>query len=416
MSDKKIFVSAELRGKTYLVGYLWSHFSKNHESASFQYDETWLANPICYSLEPQLPLTSGNFHTPSGKASFGAIGDSAPDRWGRILMRRAQLHEKKGGAFKTLLEIDYLLGVCDFTRMGALRFSTEINGQYLAIKNDYAIPPLVKLPRLLTASDHLLAEKESDEDLKLLLAPGATLGGARPKASVILPNNTLAIAKFPRKDDEYSIVLWEAVALTLAKNAGITIPAWAIEKINNRSVLITQRFDRHKNHRIPFISAMSMIGANDNEDHSYLEINDALKQYGANVKNDSIELWRRIVFHILISNTDDHLRNHGFLWHGEKGWRLSPAYDLNPVPKHIKPRIFETAIDFDNHTASLELALSVASTFSLSQKEAKKIIIKVVKAVSTWASTSKKMGISKAQINFMASAFEHEDLKKALKM
>jgi serine/threonine-protein kinase HipA len=300
-------------------------------------------------LPKRIHLTGAAYHTTVGTSVFGAIGDSAPDRWGRVLMRRAESIKAKAEKRRpvTLFEADYLLGVNDEARQGALRFSLEVDEPvFLSAKNISSIPPLVDLAKLLSATERFLEEDESPEDLKLLLAPGSSLGGARPKASVRDLDGSLAIAKFPRRDDEYNIVVWEAVALSLAKLAGIKVPDWRLETILNKPVLITKRFDRSTNGRIPFLSAMSMLGARDNEEHSYLEIAYAIVQNGASTNKDLAELWRRIVFSIMISNTDDHLRNHGFIYERNHGWRLSPVYDINPTPIEIKPRVLTTAIDY----------------------------------------------------------------------
>jgi len=207
---------------------------------------------------------------------------------------------------------------------------------------------------------------------------------------------------------------WEAVALTLAAKAGIPVPAWRLETVTGKPVLLLRRFDREQGTRIPFLPAMSMLGARDNEGRSYLEFVDILRQHGASPKEDMHALWRRIVFSILISNTDDHLRNHGFLWIGPAGWRLSPAYDLNPVPVDIKPRVLTTAIDLDDGTASLKLAFDVAGYFELAPNDARQIVAQVGKAVGSWRKVAAKLGLTQGEIGRMASAFEHEDLKAAL--
>jgi serine/threonine-protein kinase HipA len=273
---------------------------------------------------------------------------------------------------------------------------------------------LIELPRLLSAAEHALSDTDTDEDLRLLLAPGSSLGGARPKASVRDRDGHLAIAKFPNKGDEVNTVLWEAVALTLAANAGIPVPAWRTETIAHKPVLLLRRFDRDRKMRLPFLSAMSMLDAKDHEVRSYLEFVDILRQHGAAPKEDMHALWRRIVFSILISNTDDHLRNHGFLWAGPAGWRLSPAYDLNPVPTDIKPRVLTTAIDLEDGTASLKLALEVAPYFELGSDEAHNIAAQVGQAVATWRKEAVKLGLTAPEIDRMASAFEHDDLNAAL--
>ena len=329
----------------------------------------------------------------------------------RMERRRA---EREGGAPRTLQEIDYLLLVDDQARQGALRFAEREDGPFLREDGVNRIPPLLELPRLLSAAEHVMEDKETEEDLRLLFAPGSSLGGARPKASVIEKDGHLAIAKFPRKDDEINTVVWEAVALALAKKAGIAVPAFRVELVAKKQVLLLRRFDRDGARRIPFLSAMSMLGSKDNETRSYLEIVDALRQHGSAPKADMEALWRRLVFNILISNSDDHLRNHGFLYAGQDGWRLSPAYDLNPVPADVKPRILSTAIDEDDNTASLALALDVAGYFELDAEQARKIARQVGKAVSKWRDEAGRHGLSKAKIDRMASAFEHEDLSRAL--
>ncbi len=414
--ETEVLVYVDIAGTPHLAGRLWARVRKAKESASFEYDPGWLEYADRFSLEPALALGPGPFHTPSGKSLFGTLGDSAPDRWGRVLMRRAERRRAQGAGEtpRTLMEIDYLLMVDDEARQGALRFARREGGPFLADHEAARIPPLIDLPRLLSAAEHVVGDTDSDEDLRLLLAPGSSLGGARPKSSVRDRDGHLAIAKFPHKDDEINAVLWEAVALTLAAKAGIPVPDWRLERVVNKPVLLLRRFDRVQDQRIPFLSAMSMLGASDNESHSYLEFVDALRQYGANAKQDMHALWRRIVFNILISNTDDHLRNHGFLYAGPDGWRLAPAYDLNPVPTDIKPRVLTTAIDLDDGTASLDLAMSVVGYFELTEDNARIIVAEVGQAVAMWRKEAVRLGLTSAEIERMGSAFEHKDLKAAL--
>jgi|HubBroStandDraft_1064217.scaffolds.fasta_scaffold20000_2 serine/threonine-protein kinase HipA len=414
--DKDVFVYVDLIGARHLAGRLWARSRKGKESATFEYSPSWRENPERFALEPALTLGPGPFHTVADTPMFGAIGDSAPDQWGRALMRRMERRraEREGQTPRTLSEMDYLLLVDDEARAGALRFSETESGPFLRHEDARRIPPLLELPNLLSAAQRVIEETDTDDDLRLLFAPGSSLGGARPKASVRDKDGHLAIAKFPRKDDEIHAVLWEAVALWLAHKAGIAVPASRVETVAGKPVLVLRRFDREGKTRIPFLSAMSMLGARDNETHSYLEIVDALRRYGAAPKADMEALWRRIVFSILISNTDDHLRNHGFLYAGGDGWRLSPAYDLNPVPTDIKPRILTTAINEDDGTASLALAMTVAKYFELDEKDAGRITREVGEAVSRWHEEAARQGLSKTEIDRMASAFEHEDLKQAL--
>lgn len=402
MNSKELTVSISLDNEVIKVGKLWFNVRGNRESASFEYDKKWLQHPEKFALEPALKLTEGTFHTSQGLSIFGSIGDSAPDRWGRTLIRR---YTNLSSNNKTLFEVDYLLGVSDESRQGALRFSATANeGVFLSTEN--FIPPLIELPKLLTATERIIAEDERAEDLQLLLAPGASLGGARPKASIRDKNGDLAIAKFSRQNDEFNVVAWEAITLNLAAKSGINVPSYRLEKICDKSVLIVNRFDRVGEKRIPFLSAMSMLDARDNEEHCYLEIAYALSQNGACPEEDMKELWRRIVFTIMVSNTDDHLRNHGFIYQRNKGWRLSPAYDINPTPRDIAPHNLTTSINFDDNSASLEIAMHVAKDFRLNNIEAKKIIKEVTEAVKTWRGTATSFGLSKKEIDRMSSAFE----------
>lgn len=414
--EEEVLVYVDLDGGPHLAGRLWARTRKGRDSASFEYDRAWLTHGQRFSLEPALSLGPGPFHTGGDKKMFGAIGDSAPDRWGRVLMRRAERRraQSAGETPRFLREVDYLLMVDDEARQGALRFALTEGGPFLSAQAGVRIPPLIELPRLLSASERVTGDSGTDEDLRLLLAPGSSLGGARPKASIREREGHLAIAKFPSRGDEVNVVLWEALSLKLAAKAGIEVPVWRIEMAEARHVLLLRRFDRRARRRIPFLSAMSMLGASDNQQRSYLEIADALRRQGASPKEDMRALWRRLVFNILISNTDDHLRNHGFLYKGPEGWRLSPAYDLNPVPVDLKPRVLSTAITLDDATASLGLAMQVAEYFELKVGEARAVAGQTARAVSKWRAEAKRLGIGESEIERMASAFEHEDMKEAM--
>jgi serine/threonine-protein kinase HipA len=408
--DRQIFVYVDLAGAPQFVGRLWARSHRGRESASFEYDNSWLSNPARFALEPALTLGKGAHHTVLGRSLFGAFGDSAPDRWGRVLIQREELRKarEEKRAPHTLLEGDYLLGVGDVARQGALRFALQKDGPFLADGDAAQIPPLVHLGELLTAALHVSKDGGTDADLKLLLAPGSSLGGARPKASVIDRDGHLAIAKFPQHGDRTPVSLWEATALKLAAAAGCTTATWRLEHIGGQPVLVLQRFDRNGRERIPFLSAMSLLDALDNELHSYMEIADALRQHGAKPEMDLTELWRRIVFSIMISNTDDHLRNHGLLYDAQGGgWRLAPAYDLNPTPTDIKARILSLAIDEVDTLASLDTALAVAGHFGLKKDRATSIIAEVHQAVSAWRTVAASLGLAGHEIERMASAFEH---------
>ncbi|HEY7993577.1 MAG TPA: type II toxin-antitoxin system HipA family toxin [Candidatus Eremiobacteraceae bacterium] len=412
--DREIAVYVDLDGTPRLVGQLWSRVRRGSESATFKYDPGWVRSEDRFSLEPALEIGPGEFHT-ADKALFGAIGDSAPDTWGRTLMRRAELRraEEAGVTPRSLFEIDFLLMVNDETRQGALRFAERVGGEFLADNPRPPIPPFLEIGALLAAAQHVDSDKGTTDELRLLLAPGSSLGGARPKASVRDRDSQLAIAKFPKDSDQIDVVRWEAIALALARKARIEVPDWRLEVIASRPVLISRRFDRRGAIRIPYISAMSMLDARDGDKRSYMELVDTITMNGAAAIDDKRELWRRMVFNILISNTDDHLRNHGFLYSGPSGWRLAPAYDLNPVPVDIKPRFLATSVTLDDDTASLGLALEVAPYFELDSAQAAAIVGEVGSAVSSWRDEAKTVGISRQDADRMSSAFEHEDLISA---
>jgi serine/threonine-protein kinase HipA len=415
--DREAFVYMDIAGVPILVGRLWSRIRKQRETGTFEYDAGWLKRPDRFALEPALILSEGPYHSGAARPMFGAIGDSAPDRWGRALMRRAERKaaEREGRPPRTLFEIDFLLQVDDEVRAGALRFAEKLGGPFVAEPGKFRIPPLVELNRLLAAAERVIDNKDDEDDLRLLIAPGSSLGGARPKASVRDADGHLSIAKFPHKEDSCNVVLWEHVTLALAARAGIAVSEWHVAEVGKKACLILRRFDRRNGTRVPLLSAMSMLGASDNEsDHTYLDIAEALRQQGAAPNEDLRELWRRIVLNVLVSNTDDHLRNHAFLYESQKGWRLSPAYDINPVPLDVRPRILSTAIDPADNRASIDLAFAAAEYFGLNKRQAKTIAAEVGAAVTHWREEAKNVDIAKSEIDRMATAFEHDDLKKAL--
>ena len=336
---------------------------------------------------------------------FGAFTDPAADRWGQTLLRR---HEPR-----PLLAIDFLTLVDDETCLGALRFTEGAGGAFLSATGK-RVPPLLELPRLLAATTRIVDDEETDDDLKLLLAPGTSLGGARPKASVRDKDGHLLVAKFPHKEDEWPVTRWEAATLSLSRSAGVTVPKGRLAIVLRKPVVLTRRFDRKAAARVPFMSAMTALDAIDNESRSYLEIVDFLRREGADVGRDLRQLWQRVVFNILVSNTDDHLRNHGFL-RDAKGWRLAPAYDLNPIPVDVKPRVHALAIDEMEGASSLDPALSVARAFGVAKRgEARAIAANVGGAVARWRDAAASAGIKAREMDRMASAFEHDDLAEAI--
>ncbi|OFX09000.1 MAG: phosphatidylinositol kinase [Alphaproteobacteria bacterium RIFOXYD12_FULL_60_8] len=415
MPDIEVFLDG--RGRCLRIGWLRRHASRGRETVTFEYDQEWIRDALGISIIPSLPVGPGTFRPPAGQDMFGALGDSAPDTWGRTLMRRRERRaaEREGRGVRTLHETDFLLGVCDETRLGALRFRRK-GEEIFQAPQDFGVPGVVALGQLLGASERILRGEESDEDLLLIFAPGSSLGGARPKASVIDQHGRLSIAKFPKEADGYSMERWEAITLDLAETAGICVADHDLIENDGRPIFLSRRFDREGRERIPFLSAMSMTEHRDGDRGSYLEIVDALTEHGAKAVADRVELFKRVVFSVLVSNTDDHLRNHGFLWMGQSGWTLSPAYDINPTPQDIKPRILATNINFDDGTCSIELLRSVSEEFSIKPKDADALIRDLAMVTRDWRSFARRRGGKESEIQRMESAFEHDDLNTALSL
>lgn len=413
MPDFEVYI--DLHGQSRLVGVARSNRVRGKEIIGFEYASTWFEDPACFAIEPSLGLTRGTFNPTAGQAIFGSIGDSAPDTWGRRLMQRAERRqaEREGRAVRTLPESAYLLGVADETRLGALRFRWEEDSTFQAPLGA-GVPALVDLGDLLHITERILRDEETDDDLRVIFAPGSSLGGARPKASVIDQHGHLSIAKFPKETDEYSIETWEEIAMRLAARAGIATPHHELIKVAGKSVLLSRRFDRLGVERIPFLSAMAMMAAKDGERGSYPEMVDVLSTHGAQARVDAHALYRRVAFNVLISNVDDHLRNHGFIWQGKAGWSLAPAYDLNPVPTDLKARVLTTNIDLEEGTCSIDLLEASSEYFGLSLALARRIIKEVAMVTSTWRDVAREVGAKSAEATRMASAFVHDDLHRAL--
>jgi serine/threonine-protein kinase HipA len=397
-----------------LAGRLWSHRRRGAESATFAYDTGYLARPDAYALDPALSLVAGQQQTPAGRAMFSAFSDCAPDRWGRRLIARAERQrvQREGGAERSFGEIDYLLGVRDDLRQGALRFRAPETGVYLADEAT-GVPPLIELPKLLSAAERLERDEASEDELRTLLRGGSSLGGARPKAHTLDADGRVAIAKFPSAaGDRWDVMRWEAAALMLARAAGICVADWTLHLIDAKAVLIVARFDRAADLRLGYVSAMTMLEAGDGDQASYLDIADAIERHSPEAGDDLRQLWRRIAFSILISNSDDHLRNHGFLRTTSAGWTLSPAFDLNPDPSP-GPKRLSTAIDLDDTTASVDTLMSVAHHFRLDDDRARRTLGEVSDATGQWQTAARQAGLGRAAVEQMAPAFEHDRANRA---
>jgi serine/threonine-protein kinase HipA len=410
-----------LEGPT-LMGHLTATPARGKEVFAFEYDKEWLSTVSRQQLDPSMALYGGPQYHPKNRENFGVFLDSSPDRWGRVLMRRreAQLARAAGREERRLLEADYLLGVHDGHRMGALRF--RMDGRFVDDNDELASPPWTSLRELEHAS--LQLERRGVEDdpnygrwLRMLIAPGGSLGGARPKASVRDERDRLWIAKFPSRDDEEDVGAWERVVHALAERAGVVVPETKLHRFgSNKSgghghhTFLSRRFDRtDEGGRVHFASAMTLTGRIDGEGAddgvSYVELADLLMRLGSNTSADLEQLWRRIVFFICVSNTDDHLRNHGFMLE-PTGWALAPAYDMNPDPHGagLKLNISET-----DNAQDLDLALSVASVFRVKKKRAQEIVTDVTDAVDQWRLVATSHGLARTTQDRMRRAFRVVD-------
>ena len=394
-----------------LVGMLSAHFAKEKKAFSFEYDKAWIRSQQRQLLDPDIQFFSGA-QFPNNKENFGVFLDSMPDTWGRNLMKRRaaqQAARERNEKTPVLYDIDYLLGVYDENRMGALRFKTDPDGPFLDNNSEMPTPHWSSIRELQHAAECLEKDEGIEDEKKwlaILMAPGSSLGGTRPKANILDNDNDLWIAKFPSKNDTIDKAAWEYLAFELAINAGISMTPCKLEKIaGSHHTFFTKRFDREKGERIHFASAMTMTGNNEDmiRDHqaSYLDIAEFISNYGVNIEENLHQLWRRIIFNISISNTDDHLRNHGFIL-TEEGWKLSPAYDLNPS---IDKNGLSLNIDMDNNALDLDVAKDVGDFFRLDEKQMNQIIGEILDSVSQWEKRAGKIGISGSDREIMQGAF-----------
>jgi serine/threonine-protein kinase HipA len=401
-----VAVHIHWEGVTHLVGLLRP--AARGTTVTFEYHPEWLKRSKAFAIDPtSLPLRAGPQHSPM---LFGAIQDCGPDRWGRVLIERAVRRHVLDA--KPYRDLDYVLALEDSTRIGALRFKVEQEGPFLAVSSG-RVPPVVQLAALLNATDAVHGETETAQDLRFLLGAGSPLGGARPKSVVALPDGQLAIAKFPKPDDTRDVASGEVLALRLAREAGIRVPEAQIVKIKGRGVSVITRFDRNGTQRIPFISAHSLLGLTPVETGSYTLLADGIRQSGAAVREDLRELWRRLIFSLLASNFDDHLRNHGFLMHTAGHWSLSPAYDLNPVPEIDRSQTPKTPVTERQEEPCVAVALDAAPRFGLQHWEAQEILRKVLAVVRQWRQTARRLRLSAGTISAYASAFENALVEEA---
>lgn len=413
MNEKTIYVYENWSGaEPVLLGKMYVSYIRGKEQFAFEYDTSWLVTESAnYFLDPDLMLYNGRQYAPMDKTLFGVFADSCPDRWGRLLMQRREAVQarKENRKPRALGESDFLLGVYDKARMGALRFKTDDNDEFLSSEKDLATPPWTTLRALEAASIGFEQDESGLEEkwLKQLIAPGSSLGGARPKATVQDEKGNLWIAKFPSKHDEVNSGAWEKVVHDLAKISGLNVPEAKLETFSkNGSTFLVKRFDREANKRIHFASAMTLLGKMDgascNDGSSYLDLVSFIRKNGAEPEKDLKELWKRIVFNMAVSNTDDHLRNHGFLL-SKKGWRLSPLYDVNPVPYGDS---LSLNVSLHDNSISFELAIHVSKYFSVDKNEAMRYVQDIKRLVKkNWEHIAGKCGLSRSACEYMRPAF-----------
>lgn len=393
------------------IGVLTAQQAKGKKAFSFAYHKEWLDAYKPLVLDPDLSNYPGPQYPTHNKENFGVFQDAMPDTWGRMLMKRreAQLAREQKRSIQTLYELDFLLGVFDEGRMGALRFKIDPAGDFLDNNNNIPIPHWSHIRELQEAARIIEEDKDTEvvkKHIALLIAPGSSLGGARPKANILDDTGQPWIAKFPSASDTIDKAAWEYLAYQLAIDAGICMAPSRIEKVAGKyHTFFTKRFDRLAGERIHFASAMTMTGNSEDtvrdQPGSYLEIAEAIQNYGANIPTDLAQLWRRMVFNIALSNTDDHFRNHGFILK-DNGWQLSPAYDINPS---VDKEGLSLNIDMDDNSLDFELAKSVGVYFRLTQAQMDGILSEVLLSVKKWQNIAAKIGISRSEQEEMEKAF-----------
>lgn len=404
-----------------LIGRLHYNREGGRESSAFEYADDWLKDPEGFTIDPGLPRIAGpqfQRKTEGGSAFHGAIADTEPDGWGRRVIsrdhakrRQAQRRRGEEPPAAALDALDYLLAVDDFNRMGALRFMHE--GQFQRhVEEGRRTPPLIELGRLLRASRAVETNTETEADLACLRGRGTSLGGRRPKCSIIDDDGILSIGKFPSLGDERAVVAGEVLALELAAKAGINAARAKLIESDGDPIAVIRRFDRVDGLRLDYMSAASLLGADPREDHAYTEIVDAIRIHGARPTEDIEELWRRMAFSVMINNVDDHLRNHGFLHADRDFWILSPAFDVNPFPdrdRELKTWISEDA----GPEATVDALMSVVAYFGMTCDRAKAILGEVEAAVSLWRDLGASLGLSGPELDAFAPAFEHREREAA---
>ena len=419
MDERTLFVHVDLGGEPILAARLACNAAGGQENASLELDRRWLAHPMHAALAPLLMLPPGPYFTGTHMPLFGAIGDCAPDRWGRTLLRRHERDEatRERRPARVLREADLLLGVEDTIRAGNLRFALAARGPFEGHSDDTTpIPGLKDLPRVARAVRAFETDSATRSQRILLLHTGQLLGGSRPKATVRDTDGSLLVAKFPSASDTYDMQRWEALALMLARGCGIEVPDFRLAPVEGERVLLLRRFDREPRtcRRIPFVTMLGLLNARDNKSQSYLDMAEVIRRIGARPLDDLAQLWRRALFTVLISDKDNHLRNHGMVLQAT-GWRIAPAYDVNAEAEPVRPRVLAISLDGVDDRALVSPLLARCADFGLALRDARTIARDMAQVVRRWRDYARRLRLPEREVRKLTPAFEHESLRDALR-
>jgi len=419
LDERTLFVHVDLDGAPILAARLSCNAEGGQENASLEIERRWREHPLHGIYAPLLALPAGPYFTGSHMPLYGAIGDCAPDRWGRTLLRRFERREaqREKRTARVLREWDMLLGVEDAIRAGNLRFSVEPEGRFKGDQGSAAtLPTRRDLPRLTRAVKAFESDTATRSQWILLLQSGQLLGGSRPKATLRDADGGLLVAKFASASDAHDMQRWEALSLAMARDCGIDVPEFFVESVEGERVLLLRRFDREPGtcRRIAFISMLGLLNARDNKSQSYLDMAEVIRRIGARPRDDLAQLWRRALFTVLISDKDNHLRNHGMVLHAT-GWRLAPAYDMNPEAEKVLPRVLAISLDGIDDRATVAPLFARCEEFGLTLAVARSIARDMAQVVRNWRAYATRLRLPEREMRTLAPAFEHESLRDALR-
>jgi len=418
LEERTLFVHVDIAGEPVLAARLHCNAEGGQENAALELDPRWLEHPLHSVYAPLLALPPGPYFTGAHMPLYGAIGDSAPDRWGRMLLRRFERSEalREGRPPRVLREWDVLLGVEDTIRSGNLRFAEKAGGPFLGrCVESTPIPPVKDLPRLARCVLAFERDTATRSQHILILQSGQLLGGSRPKATVRDADGSLLVAKFPSAPDAHDMQRWEALTLAMARDCGIVVPEFRLAFVEGERVLLLTRFDREARtgRRLPFITMLGLLNARDNKSQCYLDIAEVIRRIGARPVEDLAQLWRRALFAVLVSDKDNHLRNHGMILDAT-GWRIAPAYDLNPEAEKVQPRVLAISLDGVDDRSVVSPLFDHCEDFGLRLQEARTIARDMARVVARWREYAHTLRLPEREVRTLAPAFEHRSLADAL--